>query len=120
VSALSIAGLALAASTVSARQARPALGETVTNASGLSYQFTKLGTGPQPKTGDLMLIHGNGKFTDGKEFWNTRTENAPYEYTLGVDSVSCAPVIGVRRLRSRLMCRREGGQYGLSARARRS
>ena len=34
-----------------------------------------------------MVIHGIGRFTDGKEFWNTRTENEPYEYTLGVDRV---------------------------------
>jgi peptidylprolyl isomerase len=71
-----------------ARQAdpqRPAVGEAVTTASGLSYKFTKLGTGPRPEPGDLMVIHGIGMFTDGKEFWNTRTDEAPYEYTFGVD-----------------------------------
>jgi hypothetical protein len=70
-----------------AQQARPAIGETVTTPSGLVYKFTKLGSGPRPATGDLMVIHGIGMFTDGKEFWNTRTDNAPYEYTLGVDRV---------------------------------
>jgi hypothetical protein len=34
-----------------------------------------------------MVIHGIGTLTDGKEFWNTRTDGSPYEYTLGVDSV---------------------------------
>jgi hypothetical protein len=68
-------------------QDRPKLGETVTTESGLTYKFTKLGTGPQPQTGDLMIIHGIGTLADGKEFWNTRTDGAPYEYTFGVDSV---------------------------------
>ncbi|HEY4330176.1 MAG TPA: FKBP-type peptidyl-prolyl cis-trans isomerase, partial [Phycisphaerae bacterium] len=55
--------------------------------SGLQYKFTKLGTGLVPQTGDLMVIHGIGLYTDGKEFWNTRTDNAPYEFTPGVDRV---------------------------------
>ena len=63
------------------------IGKTITTESGLVYKFTQLGTGPQPQTGDLMVIHGIGTLTDGKEFWNTRTEGSPYEYTLGVDSV---------------------------------
>jgi len=68
-------------------QDRPKVGETITTESGLVYKFTQLGKGPQPQPGDLMIIHGIGTLTDGKEFWNTRTEGAPYEYTLGVDSV---------------------------------
>ena len=68
-------------------QTRPKIGETITTDSGLIYKFTQLGNGPQPQTGDLMVIHGIGTLADGKEFWNTRTDGAPYEYTLGVDSV---------------------------------
>jgi len=68
-------------------QERPKIGETITTESGLVYKFTQLGKGPQPKPGELMIIHGIGTLTDGKEFWNTRTEGALYEYTLGVDSV---------------------------------
>jgi tetratricopeptide (TPR) repeat protein len=68
-------------------QDRPKIGETITTESGLVYKFTQLGKGPEPKTGDLMVIHGIGTLVDGKEFWNTRTEGAPYEYTLDVDSV---------------------------------
>ena len=64
-----------------------AIGETVTTPSGLSYVFTKLGQGPRPQTGDVIIIHGIGRFTDGKEFWNTRTDDEPYEYTPGVDRV---------------------------------
>src|SRR5262245_47772469 len=63
------------------------IGETVTLPSGLQYKFTQLGKGPAPKTNDLMIIHGIGSYTNGSEFWNTRTNNALYEYTFGVDRV---------------------------------
>src|SRR5262245_35967048 len=68
-------------------QDRPKVGETITTESGLVYKFTKLGNGPQPQMGDLMVIHGIGTLADGKEFWNTRTDGSLYEYTFGVDSV---------------------------------
>src|SRR5262245_21536408 len=76
-----------------------ALNKETTTTSGLKYKFTQLGKGPKPDTGDLMVIHGIGMFTDGKEFWNTRTDNAPYEYTLGVDSVIKGFAEGMREVR---------------------
>ena len=79
--------LVLAFASPALAQDRPKVGERITTESGLVYWFTKLGNGPQPKTGDLMVIHGIGTLTDGKEFWNTRTDGSLYEYTLGVDSV---------------------------------
>jgi FKBP-type peptidyl-prolyl cis-trans isomerase len=82
-----------------AAHSRPAVGETVTASSGLSYVFTKQGTGPRPQAGDLMVIHGIGRFTDGKEFWNTRTEGVPYEYTPGVDRVITGFEEGMRDVR---------------------
>lgn len=84
---LLLALLALGCSAPSFAQDRPKVGETVTTESGLIYKFTQLGAGPQPQTGDLMVIHGIGTLADGKEFWNTRTDGSAYEYTLGVDSV---------------------------------
>ena len=78
---------------------RPAIGETVTTASGLSYVFTKQGTGTRPQPGDLLVIHGIGRFPDGKEFWNTRTEGPPYEYTPGVDRVIRGFEEGMRDVR---------------------
>ena len=47
-------------------QDRPKIGETITTESGLVYKFTQLGKGPQPQTGDLMVIHGIGTLT-GRE-----------------------------------------------------
>jgi len=89
--------LGIAASAVA--QDRPKIGETITTESGLVYKFTQLGKGPQPQTGDLMVIHGIGTLADGKEFWNTRTEGSPYEYTLGVDSVIRGFSEGMRHVR---------------------
>jgi hypothetical protein len=80
-------------------QNRPKIGETTTTESGLVYKFTQLGNGPQPQTGDLMVIHGIGTLADGKEFWNTRTDGSPYEYTLGVDSVIRGFSEGMRQVR---------------------
>jgi FKBP-type peptidyl-prolyl cis-trans isomerase len=57
-------------------QDRPKIGETIKTESGLVYKFTQLGNGPQPQTGDLMVIHGIGTLLDGKEFWNTRTDGS--------------------------------------------
>jgi arylsulfatase len=81
------------------RRPRPAIGETVTTPSGLSYVFTKQGTGPRTQPGDLMIIHGIGRFPDGTEFWNTRTEGSVYEYTLGVDRVIRGFEEGMREAR---------------------
>lgn len=91
--------VALATAAPAVAQDRPKIGDTITTESGLIYKFTQLGTGPQPQTGDLMIIHGIGTLSDGKEFWNTRTEGAPYEYALGVDSVIKGFSEGMRYVR---------------------
>ena len=85
---------------VASAQTRPALGETVTTASGLQYKFVKLGKGAKPATGDLMIMHGVGTLTNGKEFWNTRTNNEPFEYLLGIDSVIKGFAEGMREVRA--------------------
>jgi tetratricopeptide (TPR) repeat protein len=46
-----------------------------------------------------MVIHGIGTLADGKEFWNTRTDGSPYEYTPGVDSVIRGFSEGMRHVR---------------------
>jgi len=97
--ALFAALLVLACVTTPLAQARPKIGETITTESGLIYKFTQQGKGPAPQTGDLMVIHGIGTLTDGKEFWNTRTDGNLYEYTLGVDSVIRGFSEGMRYVR---------------------
>lgn len=94
------AGVALATIAVvaSGQATRPAIGETITTASGLQYRFTKLGKGAKPETGDLLIMHGVGTLTNGKEFWNTRTYNDPFEYFLGLDSVIKGFAEGMREV----------------------
>jgi FKBP-type peptidyl-prolyl cis-trans isomerase len=87
IPALSQTTPATSAQPTAATEPARKIGETVNLPSGLQYKFTQLGAGPAPKVGDVMIIHGIGSYTNGTEFWNTRTENAPYEYTFGVDRV---------------------------------
>lgn len=96
---LFVALLALGIAAPALAQDRPKIGETITTESGLVYKFTQFGNGPQPQTGDLLVIHGIGNLADGKEFWNTRTDGSPYEYTLGVDSVIRGFSEGMRHVR---------------------
>lgn len=91
--------LTFACAAPSLAQDRPKIGESIATESGLVYRFTKLGNGPQPQTGDLMIIHGIGTLADGTEFWNTRTDGSPYEYSLGVDSVIRGFSEGMRYVR---------------------
>ena len=91
--------LLLGCAASSLAQDRPKVGETITTESGLVYKFTTLGNGPEPQTGDLMIIHGIGTLADGKEFWNTRTDGSPYEYSQGVDSVIRGFSEGMRHVR---------------------
>ena len=78
--------LVLIATSAQAQQLRP-VSDTTTTASGLRYVFLKRGTGPRPRAGDVIVVHGIGRLTDGTEFWNTRTDNEPFAYTAGVDGV---------------------------------
>ena len=96
---LFVALLAVAIASPLLAQTRPKIGETITTESGLVYKFTQLGKGPQPQTGDLMVIHGIGTLADGKEFWNTRTDKKPWEYRFNVDRVikGCTEIMQVMR-----------------------
>jgi len=94
--------VAIAHNTAFAQQStaqRPRLGDTVTTASGLRYLFVKQGNGPRPQSGDLMIVHGIGLFTDGKEFWNTRTDGNLWEYNFAVDRIIRGTEEGLREVR---------------------
>ena len=96
---LLFAAVLLACASPALAQDRPKIGETITTESGLTYKFTQLGKGPQPQTGDLMIIHGIGTLADGKEFWNTRTDGSVFEYALGVDAVIKGFAEGMKQVR---------------------
>lgn len=81
--------LTIAPRAVPAQQidAARAIGDTVITPSGLRYVYLQRGNGARPDSGDLVVIHGQGRFTDGKVFWDTRKEGNPYEHTYLVDDV---------------------------------
>lgn len=61
--------------------------DTITTSTGLRYLFTQRGTGAVPRRGDVIVLHGIGRLTDGKEFWNSRTDEEPFAYRMGYDPV---------------------------------
>ena len=74
------------AATVTAQQPRP-IGDPVTTASGLRYVYLQKGTGVRANVGDVMVLHGIGRFRSGKEFWNSRSDDEPFEYVAGIENV---------------------------------
>lgn len=73
--------------------------DTITTPSGLRYVFTARGTGPVPQRGDVIVLHGIGRFPDGKEFWNSRTDEEPFAYRMGYDGVIRGFGEGMTRVR---------------------
>lgn len=61
--------------------------KTVTNPSGLKFEDTVIGNGPQPKAGDTVVVHYTGWFTNGKKFDSSRDAGRPFEFTLGKEQV---------------------------------
>ncbi len=54
----------------------------VTTPSGLQYEDTAIGNGPQPKTGDTVVVHYTGRLTNGKVF-DSSVGKQPFEFRLG-------------------------------------
>ena len=59
----------------------------ITTPSGLIYQITKTGTGPQLKKGERVVAHYTGMLTNGVKFDSSRDQNEPIEFRLGVGQV---------------------------------
>jgi len=57
-------------------------GVIVTN-SGLQYEVITQGSGPKPTMDDLVVVHYEGKFIDGKFFDSSYTYGQPAEFNLG-------------------------------------
>jgi len=47
--------------------------------SGLQYKVLKAGTGPKPKTNDVVKAHYTGTFIDGSKFDSSHDRGAPFE-----------------------------------------
>jgi len=59
-----------------------AAAKMVTTASGLKYQDLAVGTGPQPKDGQTVVVNYTGRFTNGKIF-DSSVGKQPFEFQLG-------------------------------------
>lgn len=72
--------------------------------SGLQYRILREGTGPNPKTGDVVRVHYKGTLLDGSEFDNSYARNKPEEFN--VDAVIPGWVEGIKLVK-------EGGMIEL-------
>jgi len=55
---------------------------TVTTQSGLVYSSLREGTGPSPRSTDVVKVHYRGTFIDGREFDSSYARNEPAEFPL--------------------------------------
>ena len=58
-------------------------GNEVTTPSGLKYEDTKVGTGPEAKAGQTAVVHYTGWLTDGKKFDSSKDRGQPFQFPLG-------------------------------------
>ena len=58
-------------------------GNEVTTPSGLKYEDTKVGTGPEAKAGQTAVVHYTGWLTDGKKFDSSKDRGQPFTFPLG-------------------------------------
>jgi thiol-disulfide isomerase/thioredoxin len=59
-----------------------------TTPSGLQLRIDTAGSGPQPKPGQVVLVHYTGSLVDGTVFDSSRTkQGAPFAFTLGKKQV---------------------------------
>jgi len=62
-------------------------GKVITTKSGLKYQDTKIGKGPEAKTGQSVTIFYYGSLTDGRRFDSNKYRNEPLTFRLGAGEV---------------------------------
>ena len=81
-------------------------GKVVRLTDGLKYEDLKVGTGAQPKTGQVVVVHYTGWLTDGTKFDSSVDRGRPFEFPLGQgrvikgwdEGVASMKVGGKRRL----------------------
>ena len=65
----------------------PSERKTITTESGLQYVDLVVGSGPQPRPGDSVVVHYTGWLTNWKKFDSSHDRNQPYEFVLGQGTV---------------------------------
>jgi peptidylprolyl isomerase len=69
--------------TAAPKRATPSA-QMITTASGLKYQDLVVGKGPQPQSGQTVVVNYTGRFTDGRVFdTNVGPGKRPFEFVLG-------------------------------------
>jgi peptidylprolyl isomerase len=63
------------------------MSKAVTTASGLSYIDTQVGTGPSPKTGQVVVVHYTGRLADGTKFDSSIDRGQPFSFVIGTGQV---------------------------------
>ena len=58
-----------------------------TTPSGLTYLITRRGTGRQPKTGEMVVVHYTGALTNGVKFDSSLDRGQPFTFRLGAGQV---------------------------------
>ena len=71
----------------------------ITTPSGLIYQITKKGTGPQLKAGDTVVLNYTGTLTNGEKFDSSHDRKQPLEFKLGTGQVIKGYDEGLSKLR---------------------
>jgi FKBP-type peptidyl-prolyl cis-trans isomerase FkpA len=59
----------------------------VTTPSGLVYEDVKVGSGPEAKAGQTVVVHYTGWLTNGQKFDSSKDRNEPFEFHLGAGEV---------------------------------
>jgi FKBP-type peptidyl-prolyl cis-trans isomerase FkpA len=59
----------------------------VTTPSGLQYEDTQVGTGPEATAGRTVEVHYTGTLADGTKFDSSRDRNRPFAFQLGAGQV---------------------------------
>lgn len=58
----------------------------ITTSSGLQFEDTLVGSGPEAKSGDSVQVHYTGTLTNGTQF-DTSRERGPFTFHLGTGEV---------------------------------
>ena len=61
--------------------------KTVTTPSGLQYVDEVVGKGPQPKTGQTVVVNYTGRLTNGTKFDSSLDRHEPFEFPIGEGKV---------------------------------
>ena len=86
----------------------------VTTPSGLIYEDVKVGTGPEAKAGQTVVVHYTGWLTNGQKFDSSKDRNQPFDFPLGTLSAVHFPMLAQRPRPTGQYCvELEGGDVAL-------